>query len=125
MVDEKQFDYNSLRASDETLPSTKKQKLEQKKKNIKYLHIDNLNWALNPNLTPNEFKLAICILYAQKLKGAKCFPLSPNIVKCFHLDKMAVHRGIQHLEELGMIQVQRKQGKAPMITILETDVENS
>lgn len=125
MVDEKQFDYSILRASDETLPSTKKQRIQQKKKNTKFLHIDNLDWALNPNLTPNEFKLAICILYAQKLKRGNCFPLSPNIVKCFHLDKMAVHRGIQHLEELGLIQVQRKQGRAPMITILEKDIEYS
>jgi DNA-binding transcriptional ArsR family regulator len=55
--------------------------------------------------------------------GLRCIPLSNLDVGRWGLSRSSKYRGLACLEEAGLVAVKRKLGRAPMVTILDVELE--
>ncbi|MFT5467879.1 MAG: hypothetical protein ACI8UO_002986 [Verrucomicrobiales bacterium] len=70
-------------------------------------------------LTKSALKLALVLSYLRGLTKRLTFRLEPARCREFGLDNKAKGRGLNELEEEGLIEVERRVGAAPMVTLLD------
>ena len=63
----------------------------------------------------------LALWYVSGLTRSRSVPLSNIASRRFGLDRNAKYRALQWLEEAGLVAVQRKLGRAPLVTILEPE----
>lgn len=63
--------------------------------------------------------VGILLWYAVGLMKTHTISLSYKKARDFGLDRHAVGRGLQGLEKGGLIQASRRQGRSPLVTVLE------
>ena len=66
----------------------------------------------------------IALWYVAGLTRSQSVPLSNIAGRRFGLDRNAKYRALQWLESAGLVVVQRKLGRAPLVTILEPGGEH-
>jgi hypothetical protein len=74
-------------------------------------------------LPGRSLQVAMALWSISGVTGLRCLPLSNRDAGRFGLDRNAKYRGLAHLEEAGLITVKRKLGRAPMVTIVDTEPE--
>jgi hypothetical protein len=79
-----------------------------------------LNWLSTAARLPGKsLHVAIAIWLAASLAKSATVPLSNLAAAPFGLDRNAKYRALQWLEGAGLISVERKLGRAPIVTVLE------
>jgi hypothetical protein len=62
--------------------------------------------------------VALAIAYLDGFEEAGTVKLKPSVCTELGINRHAAYRALDHLEEAGLIKVQRKKGSAPVVTIL-------
>ncbi len=79
-----------------------------------------LDWlSTAANLPGKSLHVAIAIWFTASLKKSPTVSLSNLASLPFGLDRNAKYRALQWLEAAGLIAVDRKLGRSPMVTLLE------
>ena len=79
-----------------------------------------LAWLLTAARLPGRaLHVAIALWYAAQLSGAQSVRLSNTLCERFGLDRNAKYRGLELLEATGLVEVKRKCGRSPAVTILD------
>jgi hypothetical protein len=79
-----------------------------------------LDWLSTAARLPGKsLHVAIAIWFTASLAKSATVPLSNIAGLPFGLDRNAKYRALQWLEEAGLISVERKLGRAPVVTLLE------
>ena len=82
-----------------------------------------LDWLSTAARLPGRsLHVAIAIWFTASLARSATVPLSNVASLTFGLDRNAKYRALQWLEEAGLISVQRKLGRSPVVTLLELKV---
>ena len=79
-------------------------------------------WKLQPSLPGKSLHAGVALWYAVGLNRSRTIPLSNISGVRFGLDRNAKYRALNWLEGAGLIKVERKLGRAPVITILDREV---
>jgi hypothetical protein len=80
------------------------------------------DWLTRAALLPGRsLQVAMALWSISGVTGLRCLPLSNRDVRRFGLDRNAKYRGLARLEEAGLVDVKRKLGRAPIVTILEPE----
>jgi hypothetical protein len=73
-------------------------------------------------LSGKALNVALAIWYLRGLKkDAKILHLVPSAVKPFVAGRHSVYRGLQQLENAGLIKLERHRGRSPKIQLLKLD----
>lgn len=79
-----------------------------------------LNWLSHAATLPGRsLHVAIAVWFVAGLKKARIVPISNITALQFGLDRNAKYRGLEWLEDAELISVERRAGRAPIVTILE------
>lgn len=79
-----------------------------------------LNWvSIAARLPGKSLHVGIAIWFTASLAKSATVPLSNIASLTFGLDRNAKYRALQWLEEAGLIAVERKLGRSPLVTLLE------
>ena len=82
-----------------------------------------LDWlSTAAQLRGKSFHLAIAIWAIASLAKSASVPIGNMAVQPFGLDRNAKYRALHWLEKAGLISVQRKPGRSPVVTLLELKV---
>ena len=73
------------------------------------------------SLPSSVTKVALAVWYQAKRSRSKDATISPALLTQFGLDRKAGYRALKSLEAAGLIKVDRHRGRAPRVTILETE----
>jgi len=83
-----------------------------------------LNWLTRAAQQPGKsLHVAIALWFVSGVTSSRCVPLSNVNGLRFGLDRNAKYRGLVCLEAAGLVTVERKLGRAPMVTILDAEPE--
>lgn len=83
-----------------------------------------LDWlAAAARLPGKSLQVAVAVWFLAGLHRSSVVPLSNKISHRFGLDRNSKYRGLAWLETKGLISVERKIGRAPIVTILQQGVE--
>lgn len=63
--------------------------------------------------------VGVLLWHLAGLKKSRTVRFSHKPARAVGLDRRAVRRGLDHLERAGLISVERKPGRAPLVTILD------
>jgi hypothetical protein len=64
------------------------------------------------------YRVALHILYRHWKDGGKPFALSNGLMSKAGVERRAKWRGLMELERLGLVAIERRQRKSPLITVL-------
>lgn len=79
-----------------------------------------LKWLSHAAMLPGRsLHVAIAVWFMAGLKNARIVPISNITALQFGLDRNAKYRGLEWLENANLISVERRAGRAPIVTILE------
>ncbi len=79
-----------------------------------------LDWLMTAAQLPGKsLHVAVALWAIGELQNSRVVMLSNTTSLRFGLDRNAKYRALAWLEEAGLISVQRKAGRAPLVTILE------
>ena len=112
------------------LPVTRKpgtpQRLPRPKAGEKFLRGPiPLSWlSVAAQLPGKSLHVAIAIWLMASLAKSAIVPLSNAAALPFGLDRNAKYRALEWLEEAGLISVERKAGRSPVVTVLEVEAPN-
>jgi hypothetical protein len=70
-------------------------------------------------LSGKSLHLAVIIWFISGIKRNKTIPLSCKVARDFGIQRNSVYRALQCLEDEVLVQVERKQGKNSIITIVQ------
>lgn len=100
------------------------QRLPQPKAGDKFLEGPiPLDWLSTAAQQPGKsLHLAIAIWAIASLAGSANVQIGNLAVQPFGLDRNAKYRSLDWLEKAGLIHVQRKSGRSPVVTLLELKV---
>ena len=83
-----------------------------------------LNWLSRAAMLPGRsLHVAIAVWFMSGLKKTRIVPISNITALQFGLDRNAKYRGLEWLEDAELISVERRAGRAPIVTILESPGE--
>lgn len=69
------------------------------------------------------FKVAIALWYLSGLhRHVATVQLTNRTLEIFAVNRYAAYRGLERLEEAGLVSVKRHTGRAPMVTLLDVQV---
>jgi hypothetical protein len=78
-----------------------------------------LDWLTSAARLPGKsLHVGVALWYSAELSRSSVVLLSNIHVSRFGLDRNAKYRALQCLEEAGLVQVERKLGRSPQVTIL-------
>ena len=78
-----------------------------------------LPWITQAAYLPGKaLHIALAIWYVHGLTNQTTFKLSPKATKQFDIARWSLYRGLDQLEQAGLIKSERKRGQAPMITLI-------
>jgi hypothetical protein len=81
-----------------------------------------LDWLTKAaGLPGRSLQVALALCSALAATGSRCVPLSNVNAHRFGLDRNAKYRGLACLEEAGLVTVKRKLGRAPLVTIVDSE----
>ena len=79
-----------------------------------------LDWLSTAARLPGKsLHVALSIWLTASMSRSATVPLSNMAALAFGLDRNAKYRALQWLEEAGLISVERKLGRSPVVTLLE------
>ncbi len=79
-----------------------------------------LDWLMTAAQLPGKsLHVSVALWAIGELQNSRVVALSNSISLRFGLDRNAKYRALAWLEEAGLISVERKAGRAPLVTILE------
>jgi hypothetical protein len=79
-----------------------------------------LSWVETAARLPGRsLHVAVALRYAADLSGSASVHLSNTVCERFGLNRNAKYRGLQSLEQVGLVVVERKRGQSPLVTILD------
>ncbi len=79
-----------------------------------------LDWLeLAAHLPGRSLHVGVSLWFLGGVHRSRVIPLSNHTSRRFGLDRNSKYRGLEWLEQAGLISVQRKMGRAPIVTILE------
>jgi hypothetical protein len=70
-------------------------------------------------LPAKSLHVGLIIWYAAGRLGSSSVFLSNTLCMLFGLDRNAKYRGLRSLQDAGLVAVERKRGKSPLVTILD------
>jgi hypothetical protein len=115
------FDIDKYRIPGKNInPGESKKKREPKKKIIgKFIRGPiPLYWMKKAlELAPCAIRIGIVLWYISGLRKSETFILSNVMLKDFGLNRHTKYQGLKHLEEAGLIEVERRFKKNPKVTI--------
>ena len=80
-----------------------------------------LEWLCQAASLPGRsLHVGVALWYLAGLTRSRTVPLSNNLGYRFGLDRNSKYRGLDWLEQAGLITVERKLGRAPVVTILRS-----
>jgi DNA-binding transcriptional ArsR family regulator len=120
------IDPSRLRLGNTTKPDTQR-RLPRHKAGEKFLKGPiPLDWlSAAARLPGKSLHVAIAIWFTASLNKSATVPLSNIAGLPFGLDRNAKYRALQWLEEAGLILVERKLGRSPVVTLLEFRSEHA
>ena len=84
----------------------------------------DLSWATKASKLPGKaFHAAIAVRYLSGVKGSKTVTVTRSDRRTFGLERYSLYRGLEHLADAKLVYVDRKSGRAPVVTILEVEDE--
>ena len=79
-----------------------------------------LDWLeIAAHLPGRSLHVGVSLWFLGGVHRSRVIPLSNHTSRRFGLDRNSKYRGLEWLEQAGLISVQRKMGRAPIVTILE------
>ena len=79
-----------------------------------------MDWLSTAARLPGKsLHVALSIWLTASMSRSATVPLSNMAALAFGLDRNAKYRALQWLEEAGLISVERKLGRSPVVTLLE------
>ncbi len=79
----------------------------------------SLPWIVAAVQLPGKaVAVALLLKYLAGLQQTEIVKLEPKSIREFGISRQTVYRGLQGLEDAGLIQVSRGAGRAPVVTIL-------
>ena len=84
--------------------------------------MDWINIASKASGTGSGFNVAIALWYQSGLNcQAKTVKLSGSVLRKMGIERHAGYRGLEALEAVDLIRVERRPGQSPMVTLLSVD----
>jgi hypothetical protein len=81
-----------------------------------------LEWLeLAARLPGRSLHVGVSLWFLGGVHRSRVIPLSNHTSRRFGLDRNSKYRGLDWLEQAGLISVERKLGRAPLVTILEPE----
>lgn len=79
-----------------------------------------LDWLeVASRLPGRSLHVGVALWFLGGMHKSPVIPLSNHTTRRFGLDRNSKYRGLDWLEQAGLISVKRKMGRAPIVTILE------
>ncbi len=115
-IDPDRFRLNSNAAE---RPPTSQRRIPRASKGQRFLRGPiPLNWlSAAAGLPGKSLHVGVALWLEVGLRNSAVVPLSNLTGRYFGLDRNAKYRGLDWLEQAGLISVERKPGRAPMVTI--------
>ena len=81
-----------------------------------------LSWVTKACQLPGKsFHVAIALRYLSGMRSSKTVAITRIDRRAFGLERYSLYRGLEHLADAKLIYVDRKAGRAPIVTILEVE----
>lgn len=81
-------------------------------------------WVTKASKLPGKaFHVAIAVRYLSGVRGGKTVTVTRSDRRTFGLERYSLYRGLEHLANAKLVYVDRKSGRAPVVTILEVEDE--
>jgi hypothetical protein len=120
------FDADKFRIAEEDIDSieSKKKYLPKKGGIVKFIRGPiPLPWITEAvKLSPCALRISMVIWYVRGLRKSETIILSNKMLKEFNLDRHTKYRGLKLLEGAGLIEVERRFKKNPMVTIKKASI---
>lgn len=86
----------------------------------------SISWlAAAARLPGKSLHVGVALWYAARLHPSGVVPLSNLAARMFGLDRNAKYRALACLERAGLVSVERKLGRSPIVTLLRKPIEDN
>jgi hypothetical protein len=121
MFDKKQFELSNYETK---FQKTKKSGRSQNRQTGKFIRGPiPLPWIISAiNLPPCAIKIGLVLWYLTGLRKSSTVTLSTKMLKEFKIDRSTKYRGLKQLELAGLVEVNRRLKKNPIVTIKEFSI---
>jgi hypothetical protein len=86
----------------------------------KFIRSIPLAWQRRAAILPRRALLVgLALWYGSGLKRSRVVQFRPSLVKIFRLSRSSQSRGLDDLERVGLVSIERQAGRSPVVTLLD------
>lgn len=116
------LDLDRLRLSDSDLQALVKRKRPPRHRRGQHFLRGPIPWSWIEVALPlagRAWHVGTILWYLAGIKKSRTVKLEYGVARAVGLDRYVVRRGLANLEHAGLVQVERKPGRCPVVTILD------